>query len=80
MRYERIPTALVSETRLTCPRDYLSFLPADLPDVFTSADVVRLGKIHRDDATALLLLLFSLGVVLRLGKDEKRYYLYRIAP
>ena len=80
MRYERIPTALVSEMRLTCPRDYLAFLPADLPDVFTSADVVRLGKMHRDDATALLLLLFSLGVVLRLGKDEKRYYLYRIAP
>ena len=80
MRFERIPTALVSELRLSTPRDYLTFLPADLPDVFTSADVVRLGKMHRDDATALLLLLFTLGAVERLGKDEKRYYLYRLVP
>ncbi len=77
MRFERIPTALVSELRLTYPRDYLAFLPADLPETFTSADVARAGKLHRDDASSLLLLLFTVGVVERLDRNEQRYYLYR---
>ena len=77
MRFERIPTALVSELRLSRPRDYLAFLPDDLPDVFTSADVARAGRLHRDDATSLLFLLYTVGVVERIGKNEQRYYLYR---
>ncbi|MBP5610941.1 MAG: hypothetical protein J6X72_06375, partial [Clostridia bacterium] len=77
MRFERIPTALVSELRLTYPRDYLAFLPADLPETFTSADVARAGTLHRDDASSLLLLLFTVGVVERLDRNEQRYYLYR---
>jgi len=80
MRFERVPTALVSELRLELPRDYLTFLPEGLPDVFTSSDVAALGKMHRDDASSLLLLLFSLGVVERTGRDEKRRYLYRVLP
>ena len=77
MRYERIPTALVSELRLSSPRDYLAFLPADLPETFTSADVARAGKLRRDDASSLLLLLYTVGVVERLDRNEQRYYLYR---
>ena len=77
MRFERIPTALVSELRLSSPRDYLAFLPADLPDVFTSADVAQAGKLHRDDAAYLLLLLYTVGVVDRIGKNERGGYLYR---
>ena len=77
MRFERIPTALISEIRLSTPRDYLVFLPADLPDVFTSADVARAGKLHRDDASSLLLLLYTVGVVDRIGKNERGGYLYR---
>ena len=77
MRFERIPTALVSELRLSSPADYLAFLPPELPDVFTSADVARAGKLHRDDATSLLFLLYVVGVVDRIGKNEQRYYLYR---
>ena len=78
MRFERIPSALVSELVLASPRDYAAFLPPDLPDVFTSSDVAKAGKLHRDDATTLLTLLHSLGVVERLGRNEKRYYLYRL--
>ena len=77
MRFERIPTALVSELSLSSPADYLAFLPPDLPDVFTSADVARLGKLHRDDAGSLLFLLYAVGAVDRIGKNERRYYLYR---
>ena len=79
MRFERIPTALVSELRLYSSRDYLTFLPAGLPGTFTSTDVSRLGKLRRDDASSLLLLLFSVGAVERIGRDERRSYLYRVA-
>ena len=79
MRFERVPTALVSELRLSTSRDYLCFLPAGLPDVFTSADVAKRGGIHREDATSLLALLYSVGAVERIGQNEKRFYLYRIA-
>lgn len=79
MRYERVPTALVSELSLSTPRDYLALLPEGLPDVFTSADVSKLGKLRRDDASALLLLLHHVGAVERVGKNERRYYLYRVS-
>ena len=77
MRFERIPTALVSEMKLSTPSDYLAFLPAYLPDVFTSLDVSRAGRFRRDDAAYLLLLLFSVGAVDRIGKNERGGYLYR---
>lgn len=79
MRFERVPTALVSELRLSSPRDYLTLLPAGLPEIFTSADVSESGKLRRDDASSLLLLLFSLGVLERIGRNEKRRYLYRVS-
>ena len=77
MRFERIPTGLVSELRLSSPADYLAFLPPDLPETFTSSDVARAGKLHRDDASSVLLLLHVVGAVERIGKNEQRYYLYR---
>lgn len=67
-REDRIPTRLEEEVELKCPRDYLLFLPMELPETFTSGDLAKAAKISRELAGITLKVLTGLSVVERVGK------------
>ena len=76
-RYDRIPTAIVHELRIRDKSDYLAFVPPDLPEPFTAAQMAAAagqpGRAFSDTA----LLLTELGILNRIGK-RGHAYLYRI--
>lgn len=76
-RFDRIPTNIVHELRISDKRDYLAFVPPDLPEPFTAAQMAaaagQRGKAFSDTA----LLLTELGILNRVGK-RGHAYLYRI--
>ena len=76
-RFDRIPTNIVHELRIRDKRDYLAFVPPDLPEPFTAAQMAaaagQRGKAFSDTA----LLLTELGILNRVGK-RGHAYLYRI--
>lgn len=44
-RYDRIPTELVREMEITCPQDFLQFVPLELEGTFTSRDFAKAAHI-----------------------------------
>lgn len=77
-RYDRIPVALYDEVLIERREDYLQFLPYELPEEFTSADLAKRAKISSQTANLVLNILLFMEVVERIGK-RSRSYLYRIA-
>ena len=77
-RFDRLPLRLEDEVVLDSARDYLQLLPLELAEEFTSADFAKLVKIPRQLAGTVLLVLWQLGLVERVGKVGNRY-LYRVA-
>lgn len=80
-RFDRIPTALAGELVLASPRDYLAFLPYELPAEFTASELeaasgARLGR--RESFASVLRILEQLGLVERTGEKKGRSYLWRI--
>lgn len=76
-RYDRIPLFLQDRMLLTCPRDYMQLVPADLPEPFTSAQFAEAAGFRRKGFSTVLLLLTELGVLERTGKKGNSY-LYRV--
>lgn len=76
-RYDRIPLAFVEEVCIDCREDYMQFIPYDVPEEFTAKDFAKHAKIPVHLAQTVLLILFDLKIVERIGKDG-RSYLYRI--
>ncbi len=77
-RFDRLPLRLEDEVVLDSARDYLQLLPLELAEEFTSEDFAKLVKIPRQLAGTVLLVLWQLGLVERVGKVGNRY-LYRVA-
>lgn len=76
-RYDRIPLTFVEEVCIDCREDYMQFIPYDIPEEFTTKDFAKHAKIPVHLAQTVLLILFDLEIVERIGK-EGRSYLYRI--
>lgn len=76
-RYDRIPLAFVEEVCIDRREDYMQFIPYDIPEEFTAKDFAKHAKIPVHLAQTVLLILFDLEIVERIGKDG-RSYLYRI--
>lgn len=76
-RYERIPLRLKDRMLLTCPQDYMQFVPEGLPEPFTSGDFAKAVRFRKKDISTVLLLLNEMGVVERVGK-KGNFYLYRV--
>lgn len=76
-RYDRIPLAFVEEVCIDRREDYMQFIPYDIPEEFTAKDFAKHAKIPVRLAQTVLLILFDLEIVERIGKDG-RSYLYRI--
>lgn len=75
-RGERVPEALLGEIDLTCPMDYLRLLPETLEEPFTTKTLAKAVKRPVAHAQCAVNVLFSLGVLERVGR-EKNAYLYR---
>jgi hypothetical protein len=67
-RYDRIPTELVDEVVLTCPEDYMQFVPDTLPERFTAAEFGKEAHISKELAGYALRVLRQLGIVEKVGK------------
>lgn len=76
-RYDRIPVSFVEEVCIDRREDYMQFIPYDIPEEFTAKDFAKHAKIPVHLAQTVLLILFDLEIVDRIGK-EGRSYLYRI--
>lgn len=76
IRFERLPVALLDEIWLDTPEDYLALVPEALPDPFTVKEFAKAAKISLPKATAGANVLFSIGVLERVGK-VRNAYLYR---
>lgn len=72
-RCERIPVGLVEEIHIDCPADYKKLIPDKLSDNFSSADYAKATGLNKKSATIALNVLFSVGVVKRIGRNGKGY-------
>lgn len=76
-RNDGIPVEFVEEIILDSPRDYLMFLPIELPENFTSTDLGRVSHLTTSSASLVLNILNHMNVVEQVGK-RGRSYLYRV--
>ncbi|MDO5475683.1 MAG: hypothetical protein Q4F43_01045 [Eubacteriales bacterium] len=76
-RYDRIPLALQDRLLLTCPRDYMQLVPADLQEPFTSAQFAAAAGYRKNGFSTVLLLLTEMGVLDRVGKKGNSW-LYKV--
>lgn len=67
-RYDRIPVAFPEEYIIERPEDYMQFLPIELPDEFTTADLAECASIPVSLARVAMNILFYVGVVEKTGK------------
>ena len=74
-RYDRIPTELVREMEITCPQDFLQFVPLELEGTFTSRDFAKAAHISLPLAQTTLNILYHMETVDRVGK-KGHLYLY----
>lgn len=72
-RYDSIPVALIDEIRIECKEDYLQFIPYELAEPFTSAELAKTLKINRRQAGLTLNILNHVGAVKRTGKKGNAY-------
>ncbi len=74
---DRMPTELVQEILIDQKKDYLCFLPDDLPDPFTTKDISKTSKRPLSQAQILCTLLQYLDLIEKTGTKD-RYNLYHI--
>lgn len=67
-RYDRIPSKLVEEIDITCPKDYLQFVPFDLPEPFSVKDFAKAVHIPIHKARTVVHILAYVGVITQVGK------------
>ena len=77
-RRDRVPKALLAEYAFARPADFLTLLPEELSEPFTSAGLARAAGIPRGDAQMYLYLVHQLGLLDRVGK-QRNAYLYQRA-
>lgn len=73
---DRIPTAILGEYHLYSITDLITFLPYDLPDIFTSKELSALAKCSLREAQILLNLLQYFHQIKYVG-NKNRYHQYQ---
>lgn len=76
-RFDRIPLALIDETEIAQPEDYLQFVPYDLEEPFTVKDFARAARIAPPLAQVTVNILYYMEVIQRVGKKGNAY-LYEV--
>ncbi len=72
-RYDRVPVDIVEEVYINSTTDYLKFIPAELPQNFTSKDHARVAHATLRTSQTALNILHHLNVVKRVGKRGNLY-------
>ena len=72
-RFDRIPVEFVEEICIDCNKDYMQLIPYDLPEQFTTKDFAKHAKIPAKLAGTVLLILYDLKLVDRVGKQGNSY-------
>lgn len=74
-RADKVPVNIIKEIEIDSPKDYLNFLPENLPDEFTTKDIAE--AVHRPlyEAQALCTILSGMDLITKTG-TRNRYYLY----
>jgi hypothetical protein len=72
-RYDRVPLAIHEETAVDCLEDYLQFVPYELPEPFTVAELGKLVKLGKREAGMLVYTLHYLGIIGRVGKKGNAF-------
>lgn len=75
--YDRIPKKLIDEIILNNNNDYLSLLPKELEEEFTSKDLSLLTKTDIKYVNKMLNVLKYLNIIEVIGKDGKKY-IYKV--
>lgn len=70
---DRIPTALVDELYLSCPKDYKILIPKGLNKEFTVKEYAKAAKITAKYAQPAVNILYHLGAIDRVGKKGNSY-------
>lgn len=76
-KIDKIPTSIIEEINFSISSGYEQFLPANLSDRFNSSEFSKKAKCGIDIARTTLLILTELGIVERIGKENKSY-IYKI--
>lgn len=76
-RNDGIPVAFAEEVMIDSPKDYMCFLPIDLPDEFTVSDYQKATKLPKSEAGTALHILNYIGTIEQIGK-RGRSYLYKV--
>lgn len=76
-RSDGLPIKILREYRLDEPRDFMMFLPIELPDEFTSLELSKCAKINRRLAQITLNVLKGLELIEPIGK-KRNSILYKI--
>lgn len=71
-KLDQYPTSLIDEIYLDNAKDYLRFLPKDLPKTFTSSDFCRYANCKLYVAQRALNILTKLGIFRVVGKEGKK--------
>jgi hypothetical protein len=72
-RYDRVPLAIHEEVAIDCPEDYLQFVPYELPEPFTVAELGKLVRLDKREAGMLVYTLHHLDIVKRVGKRGRAF-------
>lgn len=76
-RLEMMPLAFVDSLTLESPKDYMAFIPDNLPSIFKSSDYAKAMNTDLSYANTALNILNYLGVTQKCGRDG-RAYLYEV--
>lgn len=76
-RFDRIPTSLVEEVDIECLRDYMQFVPYELPEKFTVKEFAKAAHIPVKRAQVVVHILAYVGVIWQSGKRGNAY-LYQV--
>lgn len=72
-RNDGVPVGIFDEVRINTREDYRVLLPESLPLQFTTKDYKRAARVTDGAASTALNILFSLGLVERIGKQGNAY-------
>lgn len=72
-RSDGVPVGIFDEVRINTREDYCVLLPDNLPIEFTTKDYKRAAHVTDGAASTALNILFSLGLVERIGKQGNAY-------
>lgn len=75
-KLDKIPTSFKSEINFSIRGGYEQFIDKAIGSEFTSADIKRNTRCSIESARMMLLVLYRLGILNRLGKNSQKMYVY----